>query len=131
MANPNPSITSLDGTTVLALASLTRGEDPRMDEARFILTGPELTAESVVDAYLLDELFGELTALTSGTVPHASFGLGELEFTRERDASIRVVLRGGTYVGGSRTWFCGFAAAEHQVVGFAAALKEAWLAAAV
>jgi len=125
-------IASLDESTFLTLVSITRADDPRMDEAIFRVAGPNLTADSVIDAYLIDNLFGELRALLAGEVAFATFGLGELTFRRGEGSQIRVELGGGPYIGGAeRTWFVAFTATDRQVSAFHEALEAAWRETAV
>ena len=127
MTDPTPTIGSLDGSIFMSLVSVKRADDPRMDEATFKLAGPNLTAESTIDAYLIDTLFDQVRGIAAGDTVAATFGLSELTFRRSDGSDIRVELSGGPYVGGAqRAWACSFVAANHQVAAFCEALEEAW-----
>jgi hypothetical protein len=127
VSDPKPNIVAIDGQTRLALVALLRNEDPRLDNVTFQIAGPELQAESLIDAYLIDHLFREISELVARSRESATFGgWGELTFVRTPAGEIRVTLGGGGFPGGGRSWYCGFDAAEHQVAAFNESLQLEW-----
>ena len=127
MTDPLPQVTSTDGSTVLSLVRITRARDPRMDEALFEIVGPSVRAESVIDAYLIDNLFSELRSLFANQTSVASFGLGELAFRRAEGSEISIQLGGGPYVGGTeRAWRVELTATDREVLAFTEALETSW-----
>jgi len=124
MTDPRPMILSSDSGTRLSLKQLVLCEDPRMNEATFHLDGVDISARSSIDAYMIEDLAPNLLALVAGTNTSAASISNELRFERLGNDEIAVVLRGGTYRNGERTWWCGFAAPDHAVQAFAEALRD-------
>jgi hypothetical protein len=117
-------ILSSDAGTRLTLTQLVLCEDPRMNEAAFQLDGPDISARSSIDAYMIEDLAPSLLALVAGTDTSAASVVNELRFERLGNSEIGVVLCGGTYRNGERAWWCGFAAPDHAVQAFAEALSD-------
>lgn len=113
------------------LIELRRFEDPRMDTAMFRVRGPDLEAESTIDAYMIEDLFTEIQAVLAGTQASAGSLLGELELERRKTGEIQVSISGGPYISGVRGWSCGFAVSPHAVEAFMLALADEFKAAVV
>ena len=111
------------------LVAVSRFDDRRMDTASFRLNGPDIHAESTIDAYMLEELFAETENVVSGSETYAGSIAGELTFERQKSGEIQVTLSGGAYASGARVWSCSFVAVPHAVAAFVRAVAEEFNAA--
>jgi hypothetical protein len=124
-------IASADGSIRMDFIAVSRFDDPRMNTASFRVDGPDVHAESTIDAYMIEKLFSQAEALLSGSEKYAGSIAGELTFERQKTGEIVVSLSGGPYASGARAWSCSFAAAPHSVAAFVMALVEEFNAAEV